>query len=360
MITAVHAIVFASDAEKARAFFRDVLELESVDAGGGWLIFALPPAELACHPAEGSEVRHELYLMCDDLDATMEELRGKGVEPAGERSDQGWGRARARRGAGDGPARALSAAPPVAAALAGLARHVDVAARPREVSAAGTRPEAGGAQERQDLGPPVPALAMELLRAPVSATALDEAGDPAGEDVALHATLDEHGPVLAGRPAPVLAQDSRAREVEQQQASGAQRRVDAREQARQRVARVALVEEVVEDLADREDGVAGGERLGDERADAEARLRRSATGQRDQRVGLVDAEHVVAGVGEAPGGDAGAAAEFDDRGAHGQQLQRERCRLLGHAGVARVVDVGEVLVVGGHRAPWDSARRRRK
>jgi catechol 2,3-dioxygenase-like lactoylglutathione lyase family enzyme len=91
MVTAVHAIVFAPDADKARAFFRDVLELESVDAGGGWLIFALPPAELACHPAEGGEPRHELYLMCDDVAATLAELRAKGVEPAGEVSDQGWG-----------------------------------------------------------------------------------------------------------------------------------------------------------------------------------------------------------------------------------------------------------------------------
>jgi catechol 2,3-dioxygenase-like lactoylglutathione lyase family enzyme len=89
MITGIHAIVFASDADKARAFFHDVLGLESVDAGGGWPIFALPPAELACHPDD--EVRHELYLMCDDVPATLEELRAKGVEPAGEVSDQGWG-----------------------------------------------------------------------------------------------------------------------------------------------------------------------------------------------------------------------------------------------------------------------------
>jgi catechol 2,3-dioxygenase-like lactoylglutathione lyase family enzyme len=91
MITGVHAIVFAPDAERARAFFRDVLALESVDAGGGWLIFALPPAELACHPADGGGPRHELYLMCDDLDATLAELRTKGIESAGEVSDQGWG-----------------------------------------------------------------------------------------------------------------------------------------------------------------------------------------------------------------------------------------------------------------------------
>ena len=89
MITAVHTLIYSDDAPATRAFFRDVLELESVDAGGGWLIFKLPPAEVACHP--GDEGRHELYLMCDDVRATLEELRAKGVEPAGEVSDQGWG-----------------------------------------------------------------------------------------------------------------------------------------------------------------------------------------------------------------------------------------------------------------------------
>jgi hypothetical protein len=73
-----------------RAFLSDVLGLSSVDAGGGWLIFALPPAELAVHPADGPP-RHELYLMCDDIEATLAELRGKGVEVAREVSDQGWG-----------------------------------------------------------------------------------------------------------------------------------------------------------------------------------------------------------------------------------------------------------------------------
>lgn len=90
VITGMHAIVFSPDAEKVRAFFQDVLDLPSVDAGGGWLIFALPPAELAVHPAEG-EGRHELYLMCDDIQATLAELRGKGVEVAREVADQGWG-----------------------------------------------------------------------------------------------------------------------------------------------------------------------------------------------------------------------------------------------------------------------------
>jgi predicted enzyme related to lactoylglutathione lyase len=90
VITGVHAIVFSADAEKVRAFFADVLGLPSVDAGGGWLIFALPPAELAVHPAEGAG-RHELYLMCDDIHATLAELRGKGVAVARDISDQGWG-----------------------------------------------------------------------------------------------------------------------------------------------------------------------------------------------------------------------------------------------------------------------------
>ena len=89
MIDAVHSILFARDADAVRAFLTDVLELESVDAGGGWLIFALPPAELAVHP--GDEPRHELYLMTDDLEATLAKLRERGVEIASEPSDQGWG-----------------------------------------------------------------------------------------------------------------------------------------------------------------------------------------------------------------------------------------------------------------------------
>ena len=90
MITGMHASVFSSQTDNVRAFFADVLGLPSVDAGGGWLIFALPPAELAVHPANG-ESHHELYLMCDDIHATLAELRGKGAEVAREVSDQGWG-----------------------------------------------------------------------------------------------------------------------------------------------------------------------------------------------------------------------------------------------------------------------------
>jgi predicted enzyme related to lactoylglutathione lyase len=90
MITGVHAIVYGADADAVRAFLRDVLELPSVDAGGGWLIFALPPAELAAHPAEESG-RHQLYLMCDDIQTTIAELEAKGVEFTGPVSDERFG-----------------------------------------------------------------------------------------------------------------------------------------------------------------------------------------------------------------------------------------------------------------------------
>jgi predicted enzyme related to lactoylglutathione lyase len=90
VITGLHAIMFSAQAEKVRAFLADVVGLPSTDAGGGWLIFALPPAELAVHPADG-DGRHELYLMCDDIHATLADLRSKGAEIAREPSDQGWG-----------------------------------------------------------------------------------------------------------------------------------------------------------------------------------------------------------------------------------------------------------------------------
>ena len=86
----MHAVVFSPQVEAVREFFGDVLGLPSADAGGGWPIFGLPPAELAVHPADG-QTRHELYLMCDDIHATLADLRGKGAEVAQEVSDQGWG-----------------------------------------------------------------------------------------------------------------------------------------------------------------------------------------------------------------------------------------------------------------------------
>jgi catechol 2,3-dioxygenase-like lactoylglutathione lyase family enzyme len=89
MISGAHVIVYSRDAEADRAFFRDVLEYPHVDVGGGWLIFKLPPAEVAVHPAEGAGSQ-ELYLMCDDVNATIETLTAKGVT-CGPVSDEGWG-----------------------------------------------------------------------------------------------------------------------------------------------------------------------------------------------------------------------------------------------------------------------------
>jgi hypothetical protein len=89
-ITGAHVLIYTSEPEAVRAIFRDVFRWEHVDIGDGWLIFALPPAELAVHPAEGAG-RHEVTLMCDDLGATMAELRQKGIEFEGEAVDEGWG-----------------------------------------------------------------------------------------------------------------------------------------------------------------------------------------------------------------------------------------------------------------------------
>jgi len=78
MIHGAHVIVYSKDAEADRVFFRDVLKYESADAGHGWLIFALPPAEVAVHPSEANDV-HELYLMCDDVRAFIAEMQEKKV-----------------------------------------------------------------------------------------------------------------------------------------------------------------------------------------------------------------------------------------------------------------------------------------
>jgi catechol 2,3-dioxygenase-like lactoylglutathione lyase family enzyme len=91
MITGLHSIIYAQDADKVRAFLRDVLGFKSVDAGHGWLIFAAPPAEIATHPVgQDEKPHHELYLMCDDLKATMQELSDKGVQ-CGAITEARWG-----------------------------------------------------------------------------------------------------------------------------------------------------------------------------------------------------------------------------------------------------------------------------
>jgi hypothetical protein len=90
VITGAHSIVFGRDADAARSFFANALGFASVDAGDGWLIFALPPAELAVHPTS-DEPKHELYLMCDDIESTLDDLAAKGVEVLEPVSNEGFG-----------------------------------------------------------------------------------------------------------------------------------------------------------------------------------------------------------------------------------------------------------------------------
>ncbi len=89
MITGAHSIIYSTDPERDRAFFRDVLQFPSVDVGDGWLIFAVPPAEFAVHPAEKNDV-HEFYLMCEDAQAFVAAMQRLNIacEPV---QDQGWG-----------------------------------------------------------------------------------------------------------------------------------------------------------------------------------------------------------------------------------------------------------------------------
>ena len=93
-ITGAHMLLYTSEPDAVRAVLRDVFGWSHVDSGDGWLIFALPPAELGVHPAEGptfdSGVRHQVTLMCDDIGATIAKLRAKGVEVRGEPEDEGW------------------------------------------------------------------------------------------------------------------------------------------------------------------------------------------------------------------------------------------------------------------------------
>jgi catechol 2,3-dioxygenase-like lactoylglutathione lyase family enzyme len=90
MITGAHVIIYSQDAEADRAFVRDVLGFSGVDAGGGWLIFKLPPAEIAVHPTDGVTT-HDQYLMCDDINGLLGELTTKGVEISRPVSDERWG-----------------------------------------------------------------------------------------------------------------------------------------------------------------------------------------------------------------------------------------------------------------------------
>jgi catechol 2,3-dioxygenase-like lactoylglutathione lyase family enzyme len=88
-VTGAHVVLYTPDPDGLRTLLRDTFGFRHVDAGAGWLIFALPPAEVAVHPADGPH--HELTFMCDDLDATVAELEAKGVEFRPGRQTAGWG-----------------------------------------------------------------------------------------------------------------------------------------------------------------------------------------------------------------------------------------------------------------------------
>jgi catechol 2,3-dioxygenase-like lactoylglutathione lyase family enzyme len=90
MINGAHIVIYSKDAEADRAFFRDILRFPSVDAGHGWLIFAMPPLEAAFHDADSSD-RHELYFMCDNIASTLNDLRSKNVKVS-EVNEQRWGK----------------------------------------------------------------------------------------------------------------------------------------------------------------------------------------------------------------------------------------------------------------------------
>ena len=89
MLTGAHVVVYSKDAEADRIFFKEILRFRSVDAGEGWLIFAVPTAEVAFHPHDENN-KHEMYFMCDDIDAQVAALEKKGVQ-VGEISEQRWG-----------------------------------------------------------------------------------------------------------------------------------------------------------------------------------------------------------------------------------------------------------------------------
>ena len=94
-IIGMHALLYTSEPERLRSILRDVFKFPHVDAGDGWLIFALPPSEVGVHPADGpthdSGVRHQLTFMCDDIAATLRDLRAKGIDVDDDPDDEGWG-----------------------------------------------------------------------------------------------------------------------------------------------------------------------------------------------------------------------------------------------------------------------------
>ena len=123
MINGFHTLIYSDDPDATRAFFRDVLGWPWLDAHGGWLIFKTPPSELGVHPTDGGNAddapRHEASLMCDDIEATVAELRAKGVEVGGEIESQGFGRVTSIRVPGAGTMQLYQPRHPLAYELEG-------------------------------------------------------------------------------------------------------------------------------------------------------------------------------------------------------------------------------------------------
>ncbi len=116
MIKGAHFLLYSKDADADRGFFKDVLQFRSVDAGHGWLIFALPPAELAIHPGSGDGPGAEFYLMCDDLTEVIKKLKAKGVH-CGEIAEERWGKRTSIRMPGGGELGLYQPAHPTALGL---------------------------------------------------------------------------------------------------------------------------------------------------------------------------------------------------------------------------------------------------
>jgi catechol 2,3-dioxygenase-like lactoylglutathione lyase family enzyme len=145
MISGAHAIIYSKDADADRAFLRDVLGLDYVDSGGGWLIFGLPPSEIAVHPTHDTGGTHEVYFLCDSIDAFVGEMKARGI-PCDPVAALGWGqltRITLPGGGGIGVYEPRHARPPsVTAAPAKSAPKAKAKAKAKPAAKAKAKPKA--------------------------------------------------------------------------------------------------------------------------------------------------------------------------------------------------------------------------
>lgn len=144
-INGLHGLLYTSEPEKLRAMLRDVFRFKSVDAGGGWLIFGMPPAELGVHPLEGENFeaghRHLMSFMCDDLNKTITELRAKGVNVVGEPKDEGYGITTMLHLPGGCEVMLYEPRHPIAAAIPRASRRIRTKPAAKRSRAKGSRPK---------------------------------------------------------------------------------------------------------------------------------------------------------------------------------------------------------------------------